>query len=374
MRRFFFLLLILLTYYLAGMYRSLPLLILCAAEFLTVIFSFLLTRYFRRKIAASFQKKTDTARAGETAVCSLVVTSASRLPVGRCVLTVEAGFPRRRESGKGKRRLESRAEFGENPSFFRISVPHCGIVRIRLTRIRVYDYFLLFSAKKKTDEEMLLAVFPKEQALQIRSSLSEWTDPGFLQDRTENMQGDARHEIRQVREYRSGDSLRSVHRNLSARSGNLWIKEYERETEGVARVFLDLSEFCAAGPSERDCFYRLLWALVTGLLLSVSSAEVSWYDSVEAGTDTEEEKNTIIRRASVRDEEECRGMFYRLYQTEERLESAAALSAPRQPEGRTERDTFVLDTKLVLYRNGKPVFRFSGENLEKEIGEQILIV
>ena len=67
-------------------------------------------------------------------------------------------------------------------------------------------------------------------------------------------------------------------------------------------------------------------------------------------------------------------MFYRLYQTEERLESAAALSAPRQPEGRTERDTFVLDTKLVLYRNGKPAFRFSGENLEKEIGEQILIV
>ena len=130
----------------------------------------------------------------------------------------------------------------------------------------------------------------------------------------------------------------------------------------------------AAGPSERDSFYRLLWALVTGLLLSVSSAEVSWYDSVEAGTDTEEEKNTIIRRASVRDEEECRGMFYRLYQTEERLDSAAALSAPRQPEGRTERDTFVLDTKLVLYRNGKPVFRFSGENLEKEIGEQILIV
>ena len=149
MRRFFFLLLILLTYYLAGMYRSLPLLILCAAEFLTVIFSFLLTRYFRRKIAASFQKKTDTARAGETAVCSLVVTSASRLPVGRCVLTVEVGFPRRRESGKGKRRLESRAEFGENPSFFRISVPHCGIVRIRLTRIRVYDYFFLFSREKE---------------------------------------------------------------------------------------------------------------------------------------------------------------------------------------------------------------------------------
>ena len=73
------------------------------------------------------------------------------------------------------------------------------------------------------------------------------------------MQGDARHEIRQVREYRSGDSLRSVHRNLSARSGNLWIKEYERETEGAARVFLDLSEFSAAGPSERDSFYRLLW-------------------------------------------------------------------------------------------------------------------
>ena len=381
MRHFFFILLILLTYYLAGMYHSLPLMILCAAELLTVIFSFLLTRYFKRKISVSFRKKTDTVQAGETAVCSLSIRSAARLPVSRCVLTVEAGFPHRRESGKIRKRLESRAEFGENQSLFRISVPHCGIVRIRLTRIRVYDYFFLFSAGKKTQEEMRLAVFPKAGALQIRSALSEWTDNSLLQERTDNLQGDARYEIRQVREYRSGDSLRSVHRNLSARSGDLWIKEYERETEGAARVFLDLSELPAADPAERDRFYRLLRALVTGLLVSVSSVEVSWYDSAAAGTGAGAEENTIIRRVSVRDEEECRNMFYRLYQTEERLDGAAGTTARRTVRdlqhprhSRAERDTLILDVKLVLYRNGTPVFRFSGEKLEREIGEQVLTV
>lgn len=120
---------------------------------------------------------------------------------------------------------------------------------------------------------------------------------------------------------------------------------------------------------------------MTGLLVSVSSVEVSWYDSAAAGTGAGAEENTIIRRASVRDEEECRNMFYRLYQTEERLDGAAGTTArrtvrdlqhPRHP--RAERDTLILDVKLVLYRNGTPVFRFSGENLEREIGEQVLTV
>ena len=259
MRRFFFLLLILLTYYLAGMYRSLPLLILCAAEFLTVIFSFLLTRYFRRKIAASFQKKNDTARAGE---------DGSLRSYGDVGLQA-AGEPLRADGGSrlsaAQRERKREAAAGEPGGVRGKSVffpDFCSSLRHRPDQTDTNPgvrLFFLFSAKKKTDEEMLLAVFPKEQALQIRSSLSEWTDPGFLQDRTENMQGDARHN-RYTYESTAAEIRCGRFTEISApEAETCGSRNTSGETEGAARVFLDLSEFSAAGPSERDSFYRLLW-------------------------------------------------------------------------------------------------------------------
>ena len=92
MRCVFFLLLIPVTYYLAGMFHSLFLMILCLAEFAAAVFSLVLVCCLRRKVSVSFCRTSDTVRVEETAVCGLSLRSAARLPAGRCVLTVEAYY------------------------------------------------------------------------------------------------------------------------------------------------------------------------------------------------------------------------------------------------------------------------------------------
>ena len=59
--------------------------------------------------------------------------------------------------------------------------------------------------------------------------------------------GESDQEIRQIREYRPGDARRFIHWNQSARTGDLWIKEYERQEEPCAVLLLDSG---ASGPPQ----------------------------------------------------------------------------------------------------------------------------
>ena len=103
---------------------------------------------------------------------------------------------------------------------------------------------------------MTVIVFPRKYEMNI--------DPGiFSQDgddedrRSLSLQGNNYGEIRQIREYRPGDPVRNIHWNQTARTGQLWVKEYEeREQAGGYRLLLGLSgageEFCL----KKICFLR----------------------------------------------------------------------------------------------------------------------
>lgn len=73
-------------------------------------------------------------------------------------------------------------------------------------------------------------------------------------------------EVRQIREYRDGDSVRHIYWNQTARRDSLWVKEYEEETKGRAVLFLDLKDGKDKTESALDAFYTLAQALIQGLM------------------------------------------------------------------------------------------------------------
>ncbi len=424
MRCVFFLLLIPVTYYLAGMFHSLFLMILCLAEFAAAVFSLVLVCCLRRKVSVSFCRTSDTVRVEETAVCGLSLRSAARLPAGRCVLTVEAYY----ESGgdwpaimwknEMHKKIESKAERGKTQSFFRVFAPFCGLIRLRIKKIRVYDYFSVFSSAGKLSEEMYLAVFPKGPVLRIGYGSALCSDGSIRTDRTENLQGEARHEVRQVREYRSGDPVRSVHWNLSARSGSLKIREYEREREGSAEIFLDTDGLFMMTACDKNSFYILVYALVSGLLEETASVRVSWPDTAPEGgaentkarergqryenPEKTERKGDRLSSAEVRNAEECRDLLYRLYLTEARMKKIweektkkknkniedmwremteyrlqmqrRRNSVRNQKEIQQTENMLILDTDLALYSGRTLIFKFSDGNLEEEIRKNVFLL
>ncbi len=353
MKRKALFLVILGTFYLAAMYRYPLLLALCAVELLLLPVSFALALRFCRLLSAQFEKESVPAQAEKETLCSLRVDYRGHLPVGRYALKLRAAYPL--QSKKRKFTLYGSAQAGQTLQDFKITAPYCGLLQIRLRCIKAYDPFALFSVRKRQTAALQLAVFPKEEALRLARSGLAPEEAGASEEQSVLQAGSAQ-EVRQLREYRAGDPVRCIHWKLSAKSDTLWRKEFERETEAEAQLYLDLTAQKRVDAAQMSCFYTLTSALVMGLLQSTTAVLVSWYDDG-------------LTRCAVGDAEQCRTMLFRLYQSallksQPSVDTLAAFGT----------DGFRLTTALVLCRGEQQLYQFSVKAFSKELSESVFFI
>lgn len=360
MKKLIFFLLIGFTFYWAGMYHSLSLMVLCAAEFLLLVVLCILPRLFRNRLTVCFPEQRATTIAGVDTVCRVSLHNRGRLPVNRVGLRLRVWYL---QDSKGvEKKIYGGAVHGDSLLEFQISPAYCGLIQIRIDRLRAFDYLSLFSSSKRIKEEMRLAVFPGEQAIRINIASFGWDQSGMEEERTISRPGDSFQEIRQIREYRFGDSNRHIHWNQSAKTDQVWIKEYEKDMDLRTDVLLDLSGLSCAS-SEKSAFYRLLSALVLGLLRETAAVRVHW----SLGGELE------MASVNVSNENECRNMLLLLYQTEFAQNGDAKQDAPEQTSF-SKTYAFRLTADLSLFAGGQLVHRFSAETLEQELREKEFVI
>lgn len=360
MKKIIFFLLMLFTFYWAGMYHSLPLMALCMAELLLFVILLLLPRVLRRQVSVTFPKQNETARANVETVCRVILHNKGKLPVGRVGLRLHVWYA---QDSKGiEKKIYGGAAYGESSMEFGLCPAYCGLLQVRIDRLRVYDYLSLFSSAKKTKEDMNVAIFPGEQALRITLSKFGWDQSGAPEEQTVSRPGDSYNEIRQIREYRIGDPGRHIHRNLSAKTDQLWVKEYEKDTDLQADILLDLTGLSEASTPEKSAFYQLLSALVLGLLKEMTMVRVHWHVS-----DGESSVHTNISN-----EEQCWELLLSLYQADFlQDEEPAEASEKAEAFGKS---VFRLTTDLSLFAGDTLLHRFSAEKLEQEIQEKGFVI
>ena len=362
MKKALFFVLVLFTYYLAGMYRSLPLMVLCVMELALMVLLFIQPRYLKKKMSVTFLKTSESTEEGSSALCRIRVQNLSRLPVNQFRVSLRIRYPQ--DIWSVRKKLYGSAERGENNIEFQISAKYCGLIQIRMHRFRVFDYLGLFSSGKPLTEEMRIAVFPKEQAFDIRLSASDSEQGSRPEHWTVNRQGDAYDEIRQIREYQSGDSRRHIHWNQSAKTEELWIKEYEREADSLVSILVDSTGFPLASAMDLSAFYKVLSALMLGLLKSVATVRVYWYYS-DSGS---------LAYLDGSDTEQCRDILLQLYQTDFSTVGEIPLSKMLDRSGRFYEEALRLSLELSLFRGDTLVYQFSREKLDSEKCEKILIL
>ena len=163
------------------------------------------------------------------------------MPVSRFQLCLsEEGGEGKRKKGKGKKRKtvvkKIYGSCGAGETFLTCEergamTEHCGIYRMDARWVRIYDYISLFSRKKKITAQMEVAVLPTRYPMRLEYLHTAETGDERA-DKKAPFPGNDYEEIRQIREYRDGDLIRHIHWKQTARSGNLWVKEYEEEEEG----------------------------------------------------------------------------------------------------------------------------------------------
>lgn len=353
MKKVVFAFLLLGVYYVAGMYGSPALMVLFLTQLLLMTVMFFLAMYLKRSLTVTFAETLLFAEKGQTLVWNLKTWNKGRLPVSRFAVRFRIRSP---GTGRGTRKkIYGDSDCGEGMLSARYLPGHCGKLIFQAEKVRVYDYLSLFSGRKHLKDQMEVLVFPQRCVMKIHMEAG-LPENEVSVDRNSFAAGNDYGEIRQIREYRPGDSVRHIHWNQTARSGQLWVKEYQEESGSRMHLFLDLREAPECSPAEMDAFYTALYALLSGLLECMAAVHVFWNEAEG------------MSEAEIRDDAGCRELFARLYDCVGRGISGNSSQPGAEPE-----NTMRLTVGLSLYAGNRLIRRFSRENLQEELAQEVFI-
>lgn len=348
-----------LTFYLSAMYRSMPLIMLFLAEMLLAVCMWILSCYLKKHFAVTISEQSVVAEMGEEYWCGCDICNRGRLPVNRFRICVKIRYLQ--ETRGSIKFLYGASGSGTDRIRFRVHAPYCGLVCLKFHRIRVYDYLALFSRGSALRQEMRISILPPEKPLLVDMSASWWGSGDMGQDKTNRCNGDATDEVRQIREYRAGDSYRHIHWNQSAKTDRIWIKEYEKEANPCVDFLLEIQEAQWKKPKDMDAFYRLLCSIILGLLQKAGRVKVYWYDG----------HPDRLMEMDVPDGRQCRDLLLRLYQMDLPGQADTAAEKLLESYPLSHDRYFKLDSELYWYLNTSLIYHFSGENLEQEMADKV---
>ncbi|WP_294518511.1 DUF58 domain-containing protein [uncultured Pseudoflavonifractor sp.] len=207
-------------------------------------------------------------RRNETAEAQLTVISRSRLPVAR--LTVDLRWDNAMNGQSGGARVKlSGASLG---AVRRESLPtgHCGMVRCRAARVRVCDLLGLFAFRRPIPPAAELAVLPLDLPPEPVPALLGAEKNQVMRPRPGGGPG----EDYDLRPYRAGDPLRSVHWKLSTKVDALVVRETLEPQKAV--IVLSFDHF--GTPEDLDLIQDRLEAVSRALIERERPHAVRWLE------------------------------------------------------------------------------------------------
>lgn len=119
-----------------------------------------------------------------------------------------------------------------------VSFPFRGTYDIGLETIYVYDFFKTVKFKVDLSERTQVFAVPKRlKSDMVRSIVS--SDSSGITSRSPF--SPEKTEVDDIRDYRAGDSLKSIHWKLSSKSENFIVREYAQGSVKTNLIFVDLS-------------------------------------------------------------------------------------------------------------------------------------
>ena len=130
-----------------------------------------------------------------------------------------------------------------------ISFRFRGTYEIGVKSLYVYDFFRMFQLKIQSESYNTVSVLPRR--LNDFSPVEQAVSDSTAKTKKSSVSVD-KLEVSDVREYRLGDSLKSIHWNLSSKSEEFVVRDYNTGTTDTTCVFCDLSARFPTEPPEKE--------------------------------------------------------------------------------------------------------------------------
>lgn len=197
----------------------------------------------RRKTEVKISGIPDYVTRGESIRLRVTVTYKGRLPLAG--LRIRGSWKAHGEKPLSvENRIQGMGGRTERELEFELPAEHCGAAEFMVAKTRIYDCLRLFSVSAAGKQIRKLTITPKlapvpdSEAGVIMNLLrmhSEEDDSDFF-----------------VRDYRPGDSPRSIHWKLTAKQDELQVKDYEPDRQ--VSLFLNMTDRLGEKPEQRDTF------------------------------------------------------------------------------------------------------------------------
>ena len=131
--------------------------------------------------------------------------------------------------------------WGKQECIFKIKSMYCGDIKITLESVKCLDYFGLFSKKVDKKFSKRVYILPDKNNLDIlkidNHSVGDVEGIAFSKYKP----GDDPSEVFDIREYRPGDKIHSIHWKLSARKEQFMVKEFSYPINSNYSIIMDLT-------------------------------------------------------------------------------------------------------------------------------------
>lgn len=232
-------------------YQGSEMCLVCAVIwFLVPLLTFAANLYAGRQMTAAVSMPAAAGK-NEKLTGHVTVNNKSFWPVAKiiCRITVQNRLTLEETE---KLLILSAAPMGETEIKFEIKSGYCGYLKARISGLWLLDWvgFLPVRCKAGADAEAKAAVLPDTFAPHVFLNLSatEWED---AEDWSQLFKGNDRTEVFSLRDYVPGDSLKQIHWKLSAKRGELIVREGSLPIEKSLLIFWDKNTR-EVSPAEMD--------------------------------------------------------------------------------------------------------------------------
>jgi hypothetical protein len=377
------------TLYTAILYGSTSFLMLFYVELLLPVLLFFTLIPARKGMRISLSLPVPVVQQGDTVSVFFHAGQKIPFPGGRIGVRVVIHPPLQKKSEKtwfyfsvsseGRRwkvRRKGSGDFADTPVMkAAYSAKYAGNVTMEIDKVWCSDLLGIIAVPAapecwKSLEPAQLLVLPKMCEMPVAVSRQSRDFVGESTVYSKEKGGDDASEIFRIREYQPGDKLRSIHWKISAKTGDVMVREQSLPLGCPVDLFLD----CRSVPGrkkeksqKRDSYFQAAASISHSLVREGCRHYVIWYD----------EKQQDIFRFLVQKEEDIYEALLRMGHMEPQT---AFLDLPELYR-RKYHDVSVitrleLRMDLTLWQNGTVIRKYKGttEALEKQLRETELVV
>lgn len=343
-----------LCFYLLGMLFTLYVMVMYTEPYFYTIFlveagllvcGAAIAAYMRAGVRVGLNSTTKVVRAGEMLPVTLTIDNRGVLPLSNLKVRInyqnKIGGPPQRQWICLYADARTRAEVT-----FHLESEYCGMVEVVLERLRVSDFFRLFSFSRKCGQSVQLPVFPHiypvtfEVGSRVRDFIGE--SDVFSKEKS----GDDPSEVFDVRPFRPGDRMQQIHWKLTARSDDYMVKEFSRPVGYPVVIFMNLS---MEATMKKDMLLRTGRVIEAALSMSVGLAAAKcWHYVAWCNEDM------TIARCAVEAEDDVYAMMGRLLGIHTHDDVGDPMAFYAQSFGRDSFNTFLsVNLNMTIEKNGE---------------------